>query len=51
MHKTTAYVSLKCNNSCAVSAKPSEIQFKPGYPKYALIILQSLLYIGRNLIE
>jgi len=31
MYKITVYVSLKCNNSSAVSTIPAEMQFASGY--------------------
>jgi len=38
MHMTTAYVSLKCSDCSAVSAKPAEMQFNSNTPKHAIII-------------
>jgi len=32
MQKTTVYVPLQCNNSSAVSVRPSEMQLTSGYP-------------------
>jgi len=40
VYKTTVHITLKCNNSSAVSAKPAEMQFTPEIPKPAIIILQ-----------